>query len=309
MAISRRLRHAAFYPLAKVLIALSQMLPRWLVLTTFGLLGYAIYLSAGGLRRRALSALAVAYGGTLTLDEKKRLARRSFVEVARNAAEAARLPKLGEDEIDRLVEVRGMETVLAARARGKGLIAVTGHLGNWELIPVYFALKGIPVNVIARRLNDRRLDALVVSYREKHGVRNIDRDKGAKAAIRCLLRGEALGLLIDQDTRVDSVFVDFMGQPASTPVGPASLALRTGAPVVPVATYRDSSAHHVIEVGSPIELSSEGEERELLRQNTERLSKAVERQIMRHPEQWVWVHERWKTVPSRAQESREGEIP
>jgi len=190
-----------------------------------------------------------------------------------------------------------METVLQARARGKGLIAVTGHLGNWELIPVYFSLKGIPVNVIARRLNDPRLDRLVVGYREKRGIRNIDRDLGARTAFRCLRRGEALGVLIDQDTRVESVFVDFMGRQASTPVGPAALAMRTGAPVVPVATYRDRDGRHIIEVGAPIELAAEGTERELLRENTERLSKAVEKYILCHPEQWVWIHERWKTEP------------
>jgi KDO2-lipid IV(A) lauroyltransferase len=297
MPASKKMKHGGFYLLARFLIVLSRILPRRLVLIIFGFLGCAIFVLAGGLRRRALDNLRVAYGDSISSRELNRLALRSFVELARNAAEAARLSGLSKRDIDRHVSVRGIEYVDRALAAGRGLIAVTGHLGNWELIPVYFALRGIPVNVVARRLNDSRLDRLVVAYREKHGVRNIDRDSGARAALRCLRRGEALGVLIDQDTRVDSVFVDFLGRPASTPSGPASLAMRTGAPVVPVATHRDRRGKHIIEIGEPIELITGGSGGEALRENTERLSKAVERFILRHPAQWVWIHERWKTEP------------
>jgi KDO2-lipid IV(A) lauroyltransferase len=191
-----------------------------------------------------------------------------------------------------VVEVVGGHYLDDMLARGAGVVALAGHVGNWELLGAYLARAGYPLTVMATRIKDRRLDDLLVGVRRKAGIKVLERSRGLMGAFRCLTRGEVLGVLIDQDTSVDSVTVDFLGHPAKTPVGPAKLAARTGAAIVPMAMLMTPEGTYRIEIREPINLNGD----KSLEHDVERCSKALEDFIRHDPDQWVWMHKRWKSV-------------
>jgi len=158
-------------------------------------------------------------------------------------------------------------------------------------------MKGYPVSVVGRSLNNRRLDRLLVAHRERFGLRNIARGKATRQILRALHRGEMVGFLIDQDTEVEGTFVDFFGRSAYTPTGPITLALKLGAPIVPVAIHRERDDTYHLVVRPRMELAQTGDETEDKRINTANCSKILEDFIREHPAQWVWMHRRWKTTP------------
>jgi KDO2-lipid IV(A) lauroyltransferase len=248
-------------------------------------------------RRQVLDNLCQAFPEK-GREEVKSLAKASFRELAWNAYDALRMDAVGQDFLDFQVNFSGLEIFAQAMKQGKGVVVVTGHIGCWELIPAAFAALGYPINVIGRRAYDDRLNAMLVSLRARHGIQTIDRDAGAKEALRCLRRGEALGVLIDQDTRVKGVFVTFFNRPAYTPTGAVELALRTGAALVPMAIHRNGDGKHTIEVQEPLPLPSSGNAERDLTLHTQRCTGILEAFIRRYPAQWVWMHERWKTKPS-----------
>lgn len=228
-----------------------------------------------------------------------RVTRQVFVDLGKNAVDALRLRTTSAEELQGVIREEGFEHFDRALAQGKGVIALTGHIGNWELLGAYVVMRGYPLHVVGRRLNPPQLDRLVVENRERAGVRNIARGKSTRTILYALRNREMVGFLIDQDTKVDGVFVDFFGRPAYTPVGPVVLAMKTGAPIVPVAIHREvDDTHHVV-VREAISLVRTGDEMEDRRVNTERCSRALERFIREHPTQWVWMHGRWKTRPEK----------
>jgi KDO2-lipid IV(A) lauroyltransferase len=142
-------------------------------------------------------------------------------------------------------------------------------------------------------MKDARLNDVVVGLRQQLGMVVLDRSWGLREALRCLKRGEVLGVLIDQDTSVDSVVVDFLGRPAKTAVGPVKIAARTGAAIVPMAMLMAEDGRYRLEIGQ--EITIDGVDTSLVK-DVERCSKAVESFIRAEPSQWVWMHKRWKSV-------------
>ena len=184
-----------------------------------------------------------------------------------------------------------------ANAKGKGVIFLTCHVGAFDLQVSTMALKGLNPNIIGTPLKDERLNELLWEYRNKYGAVAIERGKETFRLIKVLKSGGSVALLIDQDTRVKSTFVDFFGIPASTPVGVTVLALKTGAAVVPTYIHlgKDWKQHMVIL--PEVQLTVTGNEEVDIHQNTQMLTNLTESIIRKHPEQWVWMHERWKTRP------------
>jgi Kdo2-lipid IVA lauroyltransferase/acyltransferase len=261
----------------------------------FGALGVMAYFVLAKSRRTALLNLRFIYGNTFTDKEIRRTALRVFENLGKCGYDAARVGHLAPEAVVKMVRVKGLENLDAAMARGRGVIGVTGHVGNWELLAAYLSKTGYRVNVLASRMKDARLGRLVSDMRRRAGLTTIERTSGLKDALRCLGRGEILGILIDQDTAVDSVVVDFLGKPAKTAVGPVKLALHTGAAVVPMAAMGSADGTYRIDVGEPLVLSGDREE---LAADVAKVSKAVEAFIVRDPAQWVWMHKRWKSVVS-----------
>jgi KDO2-lipid IV(A) lauroyltransferase len=291
----KRLRRFFAYVIIKGLVGVAEVLPRRLGRAVFGNLGAMAYLVLRRSRRVALANLRLIYGRAVPDKEIRGLARRAFVNLGRFAYDVARLRKAAPHNLKQMVRITGLDNLDKALARGKGVIALTGHVGNWELLGAYLSLMGYPISVLATKMKDSKLDDLVVGLRRGVGLSVLERSGGAKGAMRCLKRGEILGVLIDQDTSVDSVVVDFLGQPAKTAVGPVKLASRTGAAIVPLAMLATDSGEYRIEVREPVELSGD---QGSLEADVERCSKAIEAFVRAEPSQWVWMHRRWKSTAS-----------
>lgn len=297
--LPRRHRHNLAWGGVRLLVWLARILPRRAALAVFESAGRAFF-RAGFDRRgrdRTLANLSRVYAGSMSEREIWALGERVYSTLARSAADVARMPVMSGDDLDRLVDARGFEKLSEAHAAGRGVICVTGHIGNWEILGAYCVHRGYPLSVLARTVYDRRLDRLLVSIRESAGIENIPKDAHPRRLVNALRRGGILGILMDQDTKVSGVFADFLGRPAYTPLGPASLALATGAPIVPIAAFWDERRGYIIEVRDPIETVRTGDRDADLLAVTQRLNDELGSFILSHPEQWVWMHDRWKTKP------------
>jgi KDO2-lipid IV(A) lauroyltransferase len=222
---------------------------------------------------------------------RREVVRRMFLHTGASVAELAQWPRLRGRGY---VTVDGLAVLDEALAAGRGVIAITGHVGNWELLAAEMARLGYPVTVVARRVRDDRFQALVGALRRDAGLVVLDRDSPTFAQdIRGELdRGRIVALLIDQDTRGAGVWVPFFGRPARTPPGAAVLALRKRAPIVSVFIERRPEGGHRITF-RPIEVG-DGRTQDRIQALTARMTEAIEAQIRRNPVEWVWWHERWR---------------
>jgi KDO2-lipid IV(A) lauroyltransferase len=278
--------------------AILGLLPLRMALAVGRALGAGAHRVLGRDRRLALEHLALAFP---ELDPARRawIARETFRNIGCSFAELAHWRTLHR-RLDRTLTIEGLEHAQRALADGRGLIAVTGHVGNWELLAAGVAHLGYSLTVVARRVNDDRFDRLIAAFRGRMGVRTILRDDAdsLREITGTLRRGGILALLVDQDTRGPGVFVPFFGRPAWTAPGAAILALRTRAPVVAAFIERRGVGHHLrIE---PLLGGGEAESAELrpsVEELTARFTAAVERQIRRQPTEWVWWHRRWRRQP------------
>ncbi|PGH40182.1 MAG: lipid A biosynthesis lauroyl acyltransferase [Candidatus Nephrothrix sp. EaCA] len=219
--------------------------------------------------------------------------------MGQNAGDIFRSLKVGSlENLKRFLTIHGLENCEAARAKGKGVITLTLHLGAFDLQATALALLGFSPYIIGTALKDERLNALLKNYRNAYGAIAIERGKETVRLFKALKNGGSLAILIDQDTDVQSVFVNFFNRPASTPLGAAMLALRSGAAVVPMYIYLDDNLRQQMHFLPEIELARTGNDREDIVVNTQIFTSLAEELIRKYPEQWVWMHERWRTQPS-----------
>ncbi len=207
--------------------------------------------------------------------------------------EALFLRHAARETISDLVELEGWEEVERARAAGRPVLILTGHCGNWELLAAILNARGLGMAVVARELDDAGLQATLLDLRARFGSRTIVRGTpgAARELLKTLRGGGALGMLIDQDTKVDGVFVDFFGRPAYTPVGAAELAARFGAAVLPTFIERLPDGTHRARIAPALDLPEDPVAA------TQAMTRTIEAQIRRVPEQWVWLHRRWRRQP------------
>ena len=298
----KRLRRAIRSVLLRVSIRLLAPLPARAALAVGAALGRLAWWAAPGQRRLMLQHLALAFPEKAE-SERRSIARASLVHLGRVALEVVAARAIAPD-IARYVSFApgAEEAIQRAMERGRGVVFVTGHIGNWELLARRLALLTQPNAVIARRNADPRLNALMERFRSEGGNRTLWREDPStgREIIKLFRRGGALGLLIDQDTRVQGVFVPFFGRLAYTPRAAGDLALRFGAAVLVGTSHRRgprSGDGHEIDV---TELAYQPEpadrEAEVLRLTAAAVA-IQEAAIRRHPEEWVWMHSRWKTRP------------
>lgn len=246
-----------------------------------------------GIRRRVAEAnLALAFPERSTAERAAILAAH-YREVGRIAAEYARLPELARTRDDAIAEAAGIEHLEALR--GRGVLLLTGHFGNFELLGAYLARLN-PVDFVVKPLSNPRVEALVADLRARAGVGVIPLGGGLKHVFRSLRAGRWVALLADQDARRHGVFVPFFGRPASTPEGPARLALQTGAPIVFGTIRRRSDGRHRLEVDPP-HAPAGPPDGEHVRALTAWHVARLEREVRAAPEHWFWLHRRWKTPP------------
>lgn len=199
-----------------------------------------------------------------------------------------------------LVTLHNFEKVRQVCRGGRGIIFVTAHLGNWEITGTVMALMGLPLYSVARTMDNPLLDRYITRLREVRGQKILKKHGSTREAMKLLKSGERLGVIVDQNAPVDNVFVEFLGEKAAVTRGVASLTLKTGCVVFPGFSYRaNGSAHHEVFAGDPIEVPKDGDREYKIRAITQAFTKVIEGWIREHPDQWLWIHNRWKTRPPR----------
>lgn len=287
-----RLRASLLPVLVRALVLAFGSLPRSAALALGRSLGRLAWRLSGRDRRRSLDHLALAMP-ELSAGERHRIAREAFLFQGMNAAELLHLLRRNADDVLPHMDIQGWENVEEARATGRPILILTGHCGNWELIAVALRQGGLPPAAIARPLDDPRLQEMVVKLRSHLGTTTIERGtRGAARQMLAALRGGgAIAMLIDQDIKVDGVWVPFFGRPAFTPAGPAELALRQDMRVIPSFIERRPDGGHLLRFLPILELPDDVQEATAL------MTAEIEKQVRRRPEQWVWWHKRWRRQP------------
>jgi KDO2-lipid IV(A) lauroyltransferase len=282
----------------------------WLILKGLGLLprplarsfasGVArvLYALLPKLRKTAEVNLRIAFPGWNGA-QRKSVIRGMIRNLGWMAAEFARLPRLTKENIEQVVILDGHENFLEGRRRGKGVLYLTGHIGAWELSSFAHALYGYPLHYMARRIDNKKIDALVNGYRCLSGDRPIFKNESARVVLKVLKEAGTVGILADQNTMPEeAVFVDFFGKPASTTTGIARVALHTDAAVVPgYAVWDPAIRKYRLRFEPPVELIRTGDSERDVTENTQKFTKVIEDIIRKYPEQWVWIHGRWNTRP------------
>jgi len=290
------LKNTLIYLGVRLLVGLLRLLPLAVLWPLGGLLGRLAALVDVSDRRRAEAQIAQAFP-ELGSGMHRRLARDMFVHLGHSAMETLKIDRLfsGPDAVRLSDEQRALFD--AALAEKKGVVVISGHIGNWELAAQLLGKEGYPVAGIAKPLYDPRLTRLVHRLRTRYGMRLIWRgdDNVSREMLRVFADGSILALLIDQDTRVQGEFVPFFGRPAHTPSAPAALALRTGAPVVVGWVQRHGRRH--VPHFERLEFTPSGEREADVRALTALMTARLEHAIRLQPAQWVWLHRRWHRQP------------
>jgi KDO2-lipid IV(A) lauroyltransferase len=262
---------------------------------TFARVSYAIRTP---LRRAALFNLKLAFPEWS--DAKRRQVVRGMIrQIGWMAGEFSQFPNYTRTNIERIVVFDGFENFDVARRRGMGVLFLTGHMSAWELAPFAHALYGYPLHFLVRPVANRRVDELINRYRCLSGNKPIEKNRSARAILKVLSEGGTVGILSDQNTALEEgVFVDFFGIPASTTSGLARIALRTGAAVVPgFLSWDEVRRKYRLRFEPAVELARTRDEEADVVENTARFTRVIEEYVRAHPDQWLWVHKRWKTRP------------
>jgi len=226
------------------------------------------------------------------------IARSVYRNLGYSAIEFLRSDKYGRQPLERHFTIRNYEALEGAYSKGKGVVLLTAHCGSWEILALCHSLMGFPFGVVVRPLDNPYLDRAITAIRTMYGNTMISKQKGMRGVLRTLSEGRAVGILLDQNvTRSEGVFVDFFGRPACTNKGLALIAMKTGVPVVPAFIRRTGLDTHEIEVGDEVPLVDTGDKEADIVANTQAYTTVIEGFVRRYPDQWFWMHRRWKTRP------------
>jgi len=241
------------------------------------------------LRRIALRNLELAGFA----DVSSKIADGVFLSVGRIMASVAKFPSITRDNVHDWIRYDGLANFTAAQANGKGVLVATAHLGNWELSAFSHALMTAPMHIVVRPLDNPRLDAFVERRRALSGNHIIHKKEAAREILRALAAGDAVGILIDQNTTpAEGVFIDFFGRKACAGTAFVKFAHHTGAAVVPgYALWSDAEKRYILRFDPEIQMNGD------VQADTQRVHRAIEHVIREHPDQWLWIHRRWKTRP------------
>lgn len=288
----------ALYLLIRALIFLLYPIPLRLSSGIGAAIGRLVFVLLRKEREKTLTHLKVAFGKEKTDAEIWRIGLCLFANLGRNAMEWVNVPKLDDAWFDKNVSAEGLENIEEARKKGKGTIVLASHFGNWELLSLYLNRLGCFGIIIVRKIYIEQLNRVFDAMRKIRGNEIMYRDESPKRILKTLKANGYIGLLADQDVKsVEGVFVDFFGKPAYTPVAPVKFAMKTGAALVPMFMAREGGRFRFF-VERPVEIDDTGDEERDLLVNTIRWTRVLERYIIKYPDQWVWMHRRWKTKPA-----------
>lgn len=291
------MRYRLEFALAWILVKSIGALPRPLARAAGITLAWFVYVLHRKLRRVGRRNLELAFPEK-TRPERARILRGVFTCIGRQAAEVCLFPKYTRENVSKTVVYEGFENFERALARGKGVMFLTAHLGAWELSAFAHSLYGYPLGIVMRPLDNPYLDRLTRHYRTMHGNKAVDKDF-ARGLIAAMHKGETVGVLMDTNMiPSQGVFVDFFGIPACTASGVARVALKTDAAVVPGFTIWDPGLRkYRLRFDPAVELVRTGNTESDVVTNTQQFTSVIEDYVRRYPDQWLWVHRRWKTRP------------
>lgn len=254
------------------------------------------------LKRIALRNLELAFP-EMTDSDRRLIIRKMVRQVGWMAAEFAHLPGYTRKNIEKIVVLDGLKNFQAARKLGKGVVFLTGHMSAWELAPFAQALYGNPLHFLVRPVTNSRLDRLINRYRCLSGNQPVEKNRSARAILKILSQGGTVGILSDHNTAgEEGIFVDFFGIPAATTSGLARIALHTNAAVVPgFLSWEEDVQKYRLRLEPAVSLVRTGDEEADIRENTAHFNRIIEDYIRAHPDQWFWLHKRWKTRPPGAE--------
>jgi Kdo2-lipid IVA lauroyltransferase/acyltransferase len=291
-------RHRLEYALVWLWVKTVGLLPRPLARAEGIAVSLLVYLLHGRLRHVGMRNLALAFP-EMSRRQRRRILRGVFVSLGRQLAEVCLFPRYTRENVSQVVVYDGFENFERAYARGKGVLFLTAHLGAWELSAFAHSLQGHPLSIVMRSLDNPYVDALIQSYRTMHGNRTVDKDDFVRGLLQAMRAGQTVGILMDTNmTPPQGVFVDFFGIPACTASGLARIALRTDAAVVPGFTVWDKKlCKYILRFDPAVELLRTRDNEADIVANTAMFTKVIEEFVRRYPDQWLWVHRRWKTRP------------
>jgi KDO2-lipid IV(A) lauroyltransferase len=293
--LQQRLEFAAVWVLVKTL----GIIPRNAARAIGAGLGTAAYWLLGRLRKVGCTNLSLAFP-EISPAEATRILRAMYRSLGWQLAEFCHMPRLTLATANRFIRYDGLEHYLAARASGNGVLVLTGHIGAWEISSFYHSLAGYPMSMVIRRLDNSLLDRFVNHIRCLHGNRVLHKDDFARGLIAAMRSGETVGVLMDTNmTPPQGVFADFFDTPACTAAGVARVALKTGAAVVPgFMVWHPQEKKYVLHFLPALDLTRTGDDEADAQANTQLFNRTLEAIIRQYPEQWLWVHRRWKTRPT-----------
>jgi KDO2-lipid IV(A) lauroyltransferase len=264
-----------------------------------GFLAFSVYWCFGRLRCVGVRNLEMALP-ELSSKARKKILRRVYIHLGWQLVEFCRMPRYTPENIRGWMRTEGLDHYLAARVRGKGVLIVTGHLGAWELSSFYHSLMGYPMGMVIRRLDNRRLDEYVNRIRCLHGNKVLDKDDFGRGLLAAMRAGETVGILMDTNmTPPQGEFVKFFGIDACTGTGLAHVARKTGAAVLPgFMLWEPDERRYVLHFGPEIEIPHTEDGAADILNGTVRCTAILESWIRRYPDQWLWIHRRWKTRPA-----------
>jgi len=274
-------------------------IPRSLARLLAGLLAFTVYWSLGRLRRVGMRNLTMALP-EVGEDERRRILRGVYRHLGWQLVEFCRMTRYTAENTGDWLRTEGLENYLAAQARGKGVLVITGHLGAWELSSFYHSLMGYPMGMVIRRLDNRRLDAFVNGIRCMHGNHVLHKDDFGRGLLTAMHTGQTVGILMDTNmTPPQGAFVKFFGIEACTATGLAHVARKTGAAVLPgFMFWEPGEGRYVLHFGPEVKIPHTGKVADDILVGTQLCTQAIESWIRRYPDQWLWIHRRWKTRPA-----------
>jgi Kdo2-lipid IVA lauroyltransferase/acyltransferase len=290
----RRLEFALVWTLVKLL----GLPPRRAARALGALVGRLALLLTPRLRRTGDLNLRLAFPEK-TAAERRQILRKLYRNLGWLLAEFCQMPRYSPEQAQGFIRYEGLEHYLAARDQGKGVLILTGHLGAWELSSFYHSLMGYPMSIVIRRLDNPLVDNLVNQIRCLHGNQVLHKDDFARGLLGAMRRGETVGILMDTNmTPPQGAFVDFFGHAACTGSGLARVALKTGAKVLPgFLLWDEATLQYVLRFGAALDLPvSDDAEADALA-HTAFFTRVIEDYVRQYPDQWLWVHRRWKTRP------------
>jgi KDO2-lipid IV(A) lauroyltransferase len=287
------------YLVLRLMVAAVGVLPRSAARAVGVGIGKVVWALLPRLRSVGLRNLKMAFPEKSEADIQRVLGG-VYRSLGRQIGEFCKMPSYTAAEASKFIRYVGLEHYLAAKAKGNGVLVVTGHLGAWELSSFYHSLMGHPMSLVIRRLDNPLVDEFVNAVRCRHGNRVIHKDDFARGLLRAMHDGETVGVLMDTNmTPPQGVFVPFFGTEACTATAVARVALKTGAAVLPgFLVWEEAEQRYALHFGAELELLRSGDAERDIVANTAMFTAAIEAFVRRYPEQWLWLHRRWKTRPA-----------